>query len=213
MLADIAALAAADSRKRNKYWLHSLIVALGLAVFSSPVLAQQQRGIDIGTQGRFQIWRTTTLGSYKGVNAYRDALDAAKIKIGDAADEILGRPAFPYVRGKTDLELTVVSAAELGVESESALADVYNRARQLGLVLCPAEVGPQLRLDYRDQPLGESLIIGMEPVNTYNGDPTILALMNFGTGLALVGSDGRAEFMVRRHLLFVFALPIRVAAE
>jgi hypothetical protein len=53
----------------------------------------------------------------------------------------------------------------------------------------------------------------MEPVNTYNGDPTILALMNFGTGLALVGSDGRAEFMVTRHLLFVFALPIRVAAE
>jgi hypothetical protein len=213
MLADIAALAAADSRKRSKYWLHSLIVALGLAVFSSPVLAQQQRGIDIGTQGRFQIWRTTTLGSYKGVNAYRDALDAAKIKIGDAADEILGRPAFPYVRGKTDLELTVVSAAELGVESESALADVYNRARQLGLVLCPAEVGPQLRLDYRDQPLGESLIIAMEPVNTYNGDATILSLMNFGTGLALVGSDGRAEFMVSGYLRFVFALPIRVAAE
>ena len=151
--------------------------------------------------------------SYKGVNAYRDAFDAAKIKIGDAADEILGRPAFPYVRGKTDLELTVVSAAELGVESESALADVYNRARRLGLVLCPAEVGPQLRLDYRDQPLGESLIIAMEPVNTYNGDPTILSLMNFGTGLALVASDGRAEFMVSGYLRFVFALPIRVAAE
>jgi hypothetical protein len=80
-------------------------------------------------------------------------------------------------------------------------------------VLCPAEVGPQLRLDYRDQPRGESLIIAMEPVNTYNGDPTILSLMNFGAGLALVGSDGRAEFMVSGYLRFVFALPIRVAAE
>jgi hypothetical protein len=209
----IAALAATASRNRNKSSLLSLIAALGLAVFPSFALAQQQRGVDIGTQGRFQIWRTTTLGSYKGVNAYRDAFDAAKIKIGDAADEILGRPAFPYVRGKTDLELTVVSAAELGVESESALADVYKHARRLGLVLCPAEVGPQLRLDYRDQPLGESLIIAMEPVNTYNGDPTILSLMNFGTGLALVASDGRAEFMVSGYLRFVFALPIRVAAE
>ena len=204
----------------NKRFLPALAVCLGLALFSSASLAQEQpiagglsSGRDILTQARFQIWRTTTLGSYKGVNAYRDALDAAKIKIGDAADEILGRPAFPYVRGKTDLELTVVSAAELGVKSKSALADVYNRARQLGLVLCPAEVGPQLRLDYRDQPLGKSLIIAMEPVNTYNGDPTILSLMNFGTGLALVGSDGRAEFMVSGIFVLYSPLPIRVAAE
>src|SRR5262249_17465753 len=97
---------------------------------------------------------------------YRDALDAAKIKIGDAADEILGRAAFPYGREKTVVELTVVSAAELGVESESSLADFYNRADQLGLMLCPAEVAPQLRLDYRDQPFGKTLIIAMEPVNT-----------------------------------------------
>ena len=100
-----------------------LAVFLGLAAFSSAALAQEQpisgglsSGLDINTQARFQIWRRTTLGSYKGVDAYRDALDAAKIKIGVAADEILGRPAFPYVSGKMDVELTVVSAAELGVE-------------------------------------------------------------------------------------------------
>ena len=197
-----------------------LAVFLGLAAFSSAALAQEQpisgglsSGFDINTQARFQIWRRTTLGSYKGVDAYRDALDAAKIKIGVAADEILGRPAFPYVSGKMDAELTVVSAAELGVESESALADVYNRARQLGLVLCPAEVGPQLRLDYRDQPLGESLIVAMEPVNTYSGEPTILSLVNWGTGLAVVGGTGRSDFMVSRYLRFVFAFPERVAAE
>jgi hypothetical protein len=206
----IAALAATGSRNRSKCWLRCLIVALGLAVSSSPVLAQQQGGIDIGTQARFQIWRTTTLGSHKGVDSYRDALDAAKMKIGDAADEILGRPAFHYVKGKTEVELTLVSAAELGVKSESPLSEVYQRATQLGLALCPPEVGPQLRLDYRDQPVGESLLIAMEPVKTYYGDPTILALMNFGSGLALVGSDGRPESMVSGYLRFVFALPKRI---
>jgi len=159
----IAALAATGSRKCNRRWLHSLILAVGLAVVSSPVLAQQQRGIDIGTQGRFSTWRTTTLGSHKGVDSYRDALDAAKMKIGDAADEILGRPAFHYMREKTEVELTLVSVAELGVETESPLSEVYQRATQLGLALCPPEVGPQLRLDYRDQPVGESLLIAMEP--------------------------------------------------
>jgi hypothetical protein len=47
----------------------------------------------------------------------------------------------------------------------------------------------------------------MEPVATYSGNPTILALVNFGTGLALIGSDGRSEFMVPRTWRFVFALP------
>jgi hypothetical protein len=204
----------------NKSCLPALAICLGLAAFSSVSFAQEQpipRGLsgrlDLSTQAPFHIWRTTTLGSYKGVNAYRDALDAAKIKIGDAADEILGRAAFPYAREKTVVELTVVSAAELGVESESSLADFYNRARQLGLMLCPAEVAPQLRLDYRDQPFGETLIIAMEPVNTYSGEPTILSLVNWGSGLALLGGTGRSDFMVPSYLRFVFALPERVAAE
>ena len=187
---------------------------LGLAVSLSPALAQdesmpdaQSSGLNINRPAHFQIWRTITLGAYKGVDAYRRALDSAGIKIGDAADEILGRPAVPYTRMKTDVELALLSAADLGVESESSLADVYKRARQVGLALCPAEVAPQLRLDYRNQPLGEALNIAMEPVATYSGEPTILALVNFGTGLALIGSDGRSEFMVPRTWRFVFALP------
>src|SRR5262249_53677926 len=77
----------------NKPCLPALAVCLGLAACSSAALAQDHvglsSGLDISTQAPFRTWRTTTIGSYKGVNAYRDALDAAKIKIGDAADEIL----------------------------------------------------------------------------------------------------------------------------
>src|SRR5262245_31088098 len=110
---------------------------------------------------------------------------------------------------KTDVKLAVLSAAELGVDSdESSLSDVYKRARQVGLELCPAEVGPQLRLEYRNQPPGEALHIAMQPVARYNGEPTILALANFApSGLVLIGSDGRFEFMVPSTFRFVFALP------
>ena len=197
-----------------------MVVCLGASALLSAALAQDQpisggqsTGLDVNTSARFQIWRTTTLGAYKGVDAYRSALDAAKIKIGDAAEEVLGRPAFPYGRTKTDVQLTLVWASELGVESESALAAVYNRARQLGLVLCPAEIGPQLRLDYRDQPVGEALDIAMEPVATYSGALTILALVNFGSGLALIGGDGRSDATVPRARRFVFALPARGRLE
>src|SRR5262245_21343887 len=191
-----------------------VLVCFALVGSLSAALAQDQRmhggqllGLEVDSSTQFQIWRTTTLGSYKGVDSYRDALDAAKMKIGDAAGEILGRPGFHYVKEKTEVELTLLSAAELGIESESSLAEVYRRATQFGLALCPGEVGPQLRLDYRDQPRGESLTIAMGPVKTYDGKPTILSLMNFGHGFALVGSDGRPEFRVPRYFRFVFALP------
>jgi hypothetical protein len=202
-------------RARSTYRLRTpLVIYLGLAVSLGAALAQdesilgaQTSGLNVNKPVHFQVWRTITLGAYKGVDAYRDALDSARIKIGDSADQILGRPAFPYATTKTDVELVLLSAANLGVESESSLADVYKRARQAGLELCPAEVGPQLRLDYRNQPLGEALNVAIEPVATYSGDLAILTLVNWGTGLALIGRDGRSESMVSRTSRFVFALP------
>jgi hypothetical protein len=202
-------------RSRCARRLHTaLALCLGFAVSLSAALAQhkptlgaQSSQVNVNKPDHLQIWRTITLGTYKGVDAYRDALDSARIRIGDSADEILGRPAFPYARTKTGVELAVLSAADLGVESDqSSLAEVYQRAREAGLELCPAEVGPQLRLDYRNQPLGEALDIAMEPVATYSGDRTILTLANWGTGLLLIGRDGRPESMVFRKSRFVFAL-------
>jgi hypothetical protein len=209
-------------RSRCARWLRTpLVMWLGLAVSLSAALAQdepipgaQSSGLNVNKPAHLQIWRTITLGTYKGVDAYRDALDLARIRIGDSADEILGRPAFPYAATKTDVELAVLSAADLGVESDqSSLAEVYKRARQAGLELCPAEVGPQLRLDYRNQPLGETLDIAMQPVATYRGDPTILTLVNWGTGLMLIGRDGRSESMLFRKSRFVFALPSKGRLE
>ena len=160
------------------------------------------------------IWRTITLGAHTGVEAYRDALDAAGVKVGVSADEILGRPAFAYATMTLEVELAIVSVAELGLDAEtSAQSEIYARAKRIGLELCPAEVGPRLRLDYRDQPLGEALDVAMEPVATYGGEPTILALVNFGSGLALIGSNGRPDAMVPRTRRFVFALPARGRLE
>ena len=79
----------------------------------------------------------------------RAAMDAAPcaIFIGDWADEILGRPAFPFRRAKTELDLVVITVAQLGFgEQGAALGHIHARAIAFGLELCPAEVGPILRL-------------------------------------------------------------------
>src|SRR5258705_8021628 len=151
------------------------------------------------------VWRTITVGTFSNSFALLNALDAAGCSIGSSAEEILARPAFTVGTRKTNVELFAVSAAELGFQTDTArLADIYARAQQLGFELAAAEVAPQLRLQYYDQPMGEFLI-GMEPIKTWKGAPVILTVANAGVGLVLIGRDGNAdaEITVAARFLFV----------
>src|SRR5206468_12616892 len=103
--------------------------------------------------------------------------------VGGQAAEILARPAFTVASQKTDVKLVTISPAQLGFTSDTAtLAEIYARARQLGFELAAAEVGPQLRIQYLDQPMGEFLVIGMEPILTWGGEPIILNVAHGGAG-------------------------------
>ena len=151
------------------------------------------------------VWRTITVGTFANSFALLNALDAAGCSIGGSAEEILARPAFTVGTTKTNVELFAVSAAELGFQTDTApLADIYARAQQLGFGLAAAEVAPQLRLQFFDQPMGEFLI-GMEPIKTWKGEPVILTVANGGAGLVLIGRDGSAdaEIPVAARFLFV----------
>jgi hypothetical protein len=152
------------------------------------------------------VWKTIKVGTFANSFALRNALDAAGCGNGNSAGEILARPAFTLSATKTDVELFAVSAAELGFQTDTAsLADIYARARQLGFGLAAAEVAPQLRLQYFDQPIGEFLIVGMDPIKTWKGEPVILTVANGGAGLILIGRDGSAdaEIPVASRFLFV----------
>ena len=124
-------------------------------------------------------------------------------------------PAFTLSAAKSNVELFAVSAAALGFRTDTAsLAEIYKRAQQLGFGLAAAEIGPQLRLQYFDQPIGEFLIIGMEPIKTWKGEPVILTVANGGAGLILIGQDGSAdaELSVASRFLFVRSNEVEDAA-
>jgi hypothetical protein len=157
------------------------------------------------------VWKRITIGTYTGVNALRGALLAAGVRVGDSADEILGRPAFHFSNAKTELDIVAVSVAELGFDGSTTLAEIYRRAGERGLELCPAEAGPMLRLQYANQPVGEFLDVAMRPIATYGGDLIILSIANGGTGPLLVGTDGRPDFALNRMAKLVFVRPARIA--
>lgn len=150
------------------------------------------------------VWRTITTGTFAHSFALINALDAAGCSIGNLAEQILARPAFTVGTKKANVELFAVSAAELGFQTDTArLADIYARARQRGFGLAAAEVAPQLRLQFLDQPMGEFLI-GMEPIKTWAGEPVILAVANGGAGLVLVGRDGSSDAEIPAAARFLF---------
>jgi hypothetical protein len=160
--------------------------------------------IPINSAFAVPVWRTITVGTFANSFALLNALDAAGCGIGGLAEEILARPAFTVRTTKTNVELFALSAAELGFQINTApLGDILARAQQLGFGLAAAEVAPQLRLQYFDQPMGEFLI-GMEPIRTWNGEPVILSVANGGAGLVLIGRDGSADAEIPVASRFVF---------
>ena len=111
-----------------------------------------------------QTWKTIRLGVHKTADEYRKAMKSAKNKVGDGVGELLGNAKFTCATEETDVDLVVLSGAELDFKESAEYSDICARALELGLELCPAEVGPALRLAYKDQPRGEWLIIAMKAI-------------------------------------------------
>ena len=154
------------------------------------------------------VWKKVALGEFANSFALRNALDAADCGVGDLAGEALARPAFKLASIKTEVDLVVVSAAELGLTADFvSLRDIYDRAERLGLRLAPAEIGPALRLQYLDQPIGEFLHIGMKPIVTWQGDHVIFVVVNGGAGLILIGKNVSADAQMPATSAFLFVRP------
>jgi hypothetical protein len=73
------------------------------------------------------VWKRITLGRYRSVSAVREALEAARVRVGDMADEILGRPAFPYSTTPIAIGLLVLTLGDLGFTREAPLEDIVLR--------------------------------------------------------------------------------------
>jgi len=157
------------------------------------------------TTADLAIWKAVTLGTRPSVIRLREALQTPPFALGDTANELIGT-SLGSVR--ETVGLVVLSASEMGFDENGAtLADLLARVRQLGFKLCPAEVGPALRLAYRDQPVGEFLHIAMKPLVARSGEPRDFTIGNAGTGLLLLGGDAAPGLVVSWTTRFVLVLP------
>ncbi|OGE44067.1 hypothetical protein A3B45_05235 [Candidatus Daviesbacteria bacterium RIFCSPLOWO2_01_FULL_39_12] len=113
------------------------------------------------------------------------------INIYEYAQQMIDSPDFTTLPQKDDIDLVRLTVQDLGLKGTPTTDEVYAKAGELGLDLCPAEVGPHLRLKDTNQPLGEWYFIGMKQIADRVGYPGVFYLARDGDGLWL--SDGWAR--------------------
>lgn len=86
--------------------------------------------------------------------------------------------AFPIATAEEEISLARLSVSDLGFKHGASYQEIYNQATQIGLEYCPPEVGPQLRIQYSDQPKGEVIMVAMEPLWPINDFKRIFRVGN-----------------------------------
>lgn len=122
-------------------------------------------------EGKIQF-KNIELGSGpKTASEFEKAIKSEGHEVYDWAKDIMEKMKFENVKEKTQVELVILKVKSLGFNQNTTRKNMYERALKLGLELSPAEVGPELRLQYRkeDQPKGEYLLIGMDPISDSGG--------------------------------------------
>lgn len=162
--------------------------------------------VNAGKQvAQWPVWKTIRLGTgQKTADDFRAAFKRGGNKISDWANDILGKPAFTVAAKETEVCLVKVTVAELGFKDGATYREICQRAKELGLDLCPAEVGPQLRLQYQDQPMGEWLIVAMEAISDSDGGLDVFCVERDGDGLWLISNYGRPGYHWGGGSRFVF---------
>ena len=129
------------------------------------------------TERFFPVWKTVLLGTgLRTADDFRLALRNGGHQISPWANDLLGKHVFKASEIEMEVDLVSATVAELGFPNGATRENIYKRAQELGLRLCPPEVGPQLRLQYTDQPLGEWLLIGMKPITDSDGSLKVFSV-------------------------------------
>lgn len=157
----------------------------------------------------FDVWKTISLGTFNTVDQFRELLKNNGLRLTDYGNFILRNTEFT-LPSKNEIHLVNVSVADLGFENDAHYEDICAEAQKHGLELCSNEVGPQLRLQYKNQPKGECLHIAMSPVNASICGPSIFVIERddklFLNDLSLHGKGCTSDDLWDNNQHFIFCV-------
>jgi hypothetical protein len=110
-------------------------------------------------------------------------LEQAGVNLTSNAEDMMKSPEFNTLPVAQALDTVRLKLGDLGLSGYPTTDQVYRKAQELGLELCPAEVGPYMRLQTKDQPLADYYCIGMKQIIGSRGYPRVFGLGRNGVGL------------------------------
>lgn len=163
--------------------------------------------IALPTRPRFPIWQSVVLGKCSSVDSYyRRLLREAGRSFDNWTQELLRRESFPCMGRWAQCNLALVSAHDLGFSAGARYREICAQAEALGLMLCPAEVGPALRLQYAGREQLEWVGIGMRPIAGWNSERFIFALTFRNHELLLCGFYSHPDYFWDAEHQFLFVV-------
>ena len=136
-------------------------------------------------------------------------LEQAGFKISYVAHQMMRQEEFKTAKDPEQADLVRLTVGDLfNDENGHTTDDIYKRADQIGLELCPAEVGPHLRLKLTDQVMNDWFRIAMKQIADSGGDPYVFFLGRDGDGSWLF-NRWTGPTSVRSSDEFVFRLRSR----
>ncbi len=167
-----------------------------------------------GTHVRFSVWKTIQLGRFTSkfdlLNDLRSPSRGYFFHLDRATELALDHEALSVTTTRVEMNLAKVSCKDLGLEVYCGYSDICSRALELGLQLCPGEVGPELRLQCGDRShsdIGpeENLTIAMRPTPVAEDrEPVVFAVCGF---YELETRSGHPKTVYRIEDQFVFVRP------
>lgn len=107
------------------------------------------------------------------------------------------------------VDLVRLTVKDLGFPNRATTDEIYRRAEELGLELCPADCGPHLRLQYSGK---DDFLIAMKQITTDRYfHPSVFSLSRNGDGLCLIALD--AEPVDRWTSLCAFVFRFRPSTK
>lgn|SRR5690606_15246540 len=83
-------------------------------------------------------------------------LQQSSISLNQYGEKLLYDDRFTTTETAYSVEIVELSVRDLGFPNGATLPEIFRQANELGLQLCPPELGPYLRLEYVDQDEGDS---------------------------------------------------------